>query len=113
MFTEFDLTDGPVPLRVTAGLANGPPLVFFHGVGRRGIDFLSLVPPLSTRRHLHLIDLRGHGGSGRAPGRYAVVDHVEDALAVLAWLGRPAVLFGHSLGALVAAAAAARRPELV
>ena len=66
-----------------------------------------------TRWHLHLIDHRGHGGSGRAPGQYRVVDHVEDALTVLNWLGRPAVLFGHSLGALVAAAAAAARPELV
>lgn len=113
MFTEFDLTDGPVPLRVTAGPANGPPLVMFHGVGRRGTDFLPLVPSLSTRWHLHLIDHRGHGGSGRPPGRYRAPDHVEDALTVLAWLGRPAVLFGHSLGALVAAGAAAARPELV
>lgn len=113
MFTEFDLTDGPVPLHVTAWPANGPPLVMFHGVGRRGTDFLPLVPALSTRWHLHLIDHRGHGGSGRAPGRYRAIDHVEDALTVLAWLGRPAVLFGHSLGALVAAGAAAARPELV
>lgn len=113
MFTEFDLTDGPVPLHVTAGPANGPPLVLFHGVGRRGTDFLPIVPALATRWHLHLIDHRGHGGSGRAPDRYRVIDHVEDALAVLAWLGRPAVLLGHSLGALVAAAVAAGRPELV
>jgi pimeloyl-ACP methyl ester carboxylesterase len=113
VYTEFDLTDGPVPLHVTAGPANGPPLVMFHGVGRRGIDFLPLAPALATRWHLHLIDHRGHGGSGRAPGRYRVVDHVEDALTVLNWLDRPAVLFGHSLGALVAAGAAAGRPELV
>lgn len=113
MFAEFDLTDGPVPLHVTAGPAAGPPLVMFHGVGRRGTDFLPIVPALATRWHLHLIDHRGHGGSGRAPGRYRAIDHAEDALTVLAWLGRPAVLFGHSLGALVAAAAAATRPELV
>lgn len=113
VFTEFDLTDGPVPLHVTAGPANGPPLVMLHGVGRRGIDFLPLVPALATRWHLHLIDHRGHGGSGRTPGKYRVVDHVEDALTVLSWLGRPAVLFGHSLGALVAAGTAAARSELV
>lgn len=113
MFTEFDLTDGPVPLHVTAGPANGPPLVLFHGVGRRGTDFLPLVPALSAHWHLHLLDHRGHGGSGRAPGRYRAIDHVEDARTILAWLGRPAVLFGHSLGALVAAGAAAARPELV
>jgi pimeloyl-ACP methyl ester carboxylesterase len=113
MLTEFDLTDGPVPLRVLAGPASGPPLVLFHGVGRQGADFLPLVPALAPRWHLHHIDHRGHGGSGRAPGKYQVTDHVEDALAVLSWLGRPSVLFGHSLGALVTAAAAAKRPELV
>src|SRR4051812_21747889 len=85
----------------------------FHGVGRKGIDFLPLVPVLASRWHLHLVDHRGHGGSGRVPGQYRVADHVPDALAILSWLGRPAVLFGHSLGALVAAGAAAARPELV
>jgi pimeloyl-ACP methyl ester carboxylesterase len=113
VFTEFDLTDGPVSLHVTAGPANGPPLVMFHGVGRKGIDFLPLVPALATRWHLHLIDHRGHGGSGRATGHYRAIDHVEDGLTVLSWLGRPAVLFGHSLGALVATGVAAARPELV
>src|SRR5262245_7391444 len=113
MLTEFDLTDGPVSLHVTAGPANGPPLVMWHGVGRRGIDFLPLVPALATRWHLHFVDHRGHGESARAPGHYFAIEHVEDALAVLAWLGRPAVLFGHSLGALVVAGAAAKRPELV
>lgn len=113
MFSEFDIYDGAVPLHILAGPAHGPPLVMLHGVGRRGIDFLPLVPALSTRWHLHLVDHRGHGGSGRAPGRYLVVDHVEDVLAVLNRLGEPAVLFGHSLGALAAAAAAAARPDRV
>lgn len=113
MFTEFDITDGPISLHVTAGPANGPPLVMWHGVGRRGIDFLPLIPALITRWHLHLVDHRGHGGSARAPGQYLAIDHVEDALTILSWLGRPAVLFGHSLGALVVAGAAAKRSELV
>lgn len=113
MFSEFDITDGPVSLHVTTGPANGPPLVMWHGVGRKGVDFLPLVPALSMRWHVHLIDQRGHGSSGRAPGKYAVIDHLDDALTVINWLGRPAVHYGHSLGALVAASAAATRPELV
>jgi len=113
MFSEFDITDGPIPLHVTTGPANGPPLVMWHGVGRKGVDFLPVVPALSMRWHVHLIDHRGHGGSGRAPGKYAVIDHLDDALTVINWLGRPAVHYGHSLGALVAASAAAARPELV
>jgi pimeloyl-ACP methyl ester carboxylesterase len=113
VLSEIQFTDGPVPLNITIGPTNGPPLVMFHGLGRRGIDFLALVPSLVTRWQVYLVDHRGHGGSGRAAGRYRVVDHTEDALAVVNWLGRPAVLFGHSLGALVAAGAAASRPEMV
>ena len=113
MFVEFDLPAGPVSLRLLVGPPNGPPLVLFHGVGRRGTDFLPIVPALATRWHLHLVDHRGHGGSSRGTGNYRVTDHVEDALSVLNWLGRPAVLFGHSLGALTVAGAAAVRSELV
>jgi pimeloyl-ACP methyl ester carboxylesterase len=113
LFIEFDLPAGPVSLRLLVGPPNGAPLVLFHGVGRRGTDFLPIVPALATRWHLHLVDHRGHGGSGRAAGRYQVTDHVEDALSVLNWLGRPAVLFGHSLGALTVAGAAAAKSELV
>lgn len=113
MFTEFDISSGSINIHATVGPANGPPLVMLHGIGRRGSDLLSIVPALASRWHLHLIDHRGHGASNRAPGRYRVIDYVADAIAIVNYLGRPAVFYGHSLGALVAAAVAGARTELV
>ena len=113
MFDERDINDGPVRLNVAIGPAAGVPLLMLHGVGRRWQDFGPLLPALATRWHVHLVDQRGHGKSDRAAGKYRVVDYVEDALAVLVSLHQPAIIYGHSLGALVAVAMAAARPELV
>lgn len=84
-----------------------------HGV-MRGWNYL--LPPASQLREAYEIfalEQRGHGTSDRAE-RYLVVDYAEDAVA---WLreaiGRPAVLYGHSLGAMAAAGAAAACPKLV
>ena len=58
-------------------------------------------------------DHRGHGQSGRAE-RYLTVDYVPDAVQFLREeIQRPTVVYGHSLGAMVAAAVAAEVPELV
>ena len=60
------------------------------------------------------MDFRGHGESARSEGRYRVVDYVEDAARFLEEeIGRPAAVYGHSLGAMVAAATAARAPGMV
>lgn len=100
-----------VALDESAG--DGPPLVLLHGVARRGSDFAPLVPWLAPWRTIAW-DLRGHGASDRAAGQYRVVDYAAD---VVAWLRGadvpPAVLYGHSLGALVAAWAAAEVPDRV
>lgn len=88
-------------------------LAFFHGVLRTGDIFSPLTSHLHARYELRQLDQRGHGASSRAE-RYLVVDFVADAVA---WLREeirhPVVLYGHSLGAMVAAAAAAQCPELV
>lgn len=96
------------------GGPTGPPLLMLHGVMRRWQTFTPILPALSTRWEIHAMDFRGHGKSRRAPGRYRVVDYVEDAVSFLREkIGRPSAVYGHSLGAMVAAAAAAEAPELV
>lgn len=114
MLQEISLAaDGHV-LNVAVGPLAGPPLVLLHGVGRRWQDYLTIVPPLSMRWHVHALDFRGHGLSARRPGEYLVVDYVRDALALVRNVAtRPAVVYGHSLGAMVAAAVAAEAPESV
>jgi pimeloyl-ACP methyl ester carboxylesterase len=101
-------------LNAASGHAAGPPLLFLHGVTRRWQDFLTLLPALAGRWHIHALDFRGHGSSARAANRYRVVDYVADAVSLLHnRITEPAVIYGHSLGALVAAAVAAEQPERV
>lgn len=61
------------------------------------------------------IDLRGHGASGHAPPEtYDAPTYAADiAEFIESLVGRPAVVVGHSLGGVVAAALAASRRDLV
>jgi len=90
-----------------------PTIVMFHGVLRAWNCFLPLATQLSPTYDLISLDQRGHGTSDRAD-RYLVADYADDGVE---WLeravGRPTVLYGHSLGAMVAASVAARCPNLV
>lgn len=101
-------------LNFATGPRNGPALIFFHGVTRRWQSFVPLIPTLSTRWHIHALDHRGHGLSSRAKLEYLVRDYVRDAVAfVQEQVQGPAVLYGHSLGAMVAAGVAAELPGQV
>lgn len=88
------------------------PFVFLHGFTGRAESALPLLRALPAGRHGLAYDLRGHGYSDRAAS-YRIVDHVADLLGVLQRLGRPATLYGHSLGGLVALLAASQQPDRV
>lgn len=88
---------------------DAPIVVLVHGAMDRSASFGRVVRQLAD---LHVIrfDRRGYGRSaGLAPA--PVGQHVDDLLAVLG--ERPATVFGHSVGGVVALAAAERRPDLV
>jgi pimeloyl-ACP methyl ester carboxylesterase len=91
----------------------GPTLLLLHGVTRCGKDWEPLLPALTAAWRVIALDQRGHGGSERADG-YLVTDYVDD---VVRWtrdeIAEPLIIFGHSLGAMVAAAVAAELPQLV
>ncbi|MCY2973241.1 MAG: alpha/beta hydrolase [Planctomycetota bacterium] len=91
----------------------GPTFLLLHGVTRCGKDWESLLPALTAAWRVITLDQRGHGGSERA-GSYLVNEYVDDFLR---WmhdeLAKPLIIFGHSLGAMVAAAVAAELPQLV
>ncbi|MGD9648638.1 MAG: alpha/beta fold hydrolase [Pirellulales bacterium] len=113
MFTERFFPRGELQLAYATGPANGPPLVMFHGVARRWQDFVPLLPALSARWQLMAIDHRGHGRSSHGES-YGVVDYLTDAVALLREnIQEPAVLYGHSLGAMVALGVAAELPSAV
>jgi pimeloyl-ACP methyl ester carboxylesterase len=88
-------------------------ILFLHGVTRRAETFAPITGTLGEHYHLHQHDFRGHGESPRR-GPYRVADYVEDAIAFLDIVPQQQVfVYGHSLGAMVAAALAARRPKRV
>ncbi len=91
----------------------GPVLLLLHGVTRCGADWEPLLPALADNWTVIALDQRGHGGSPRAES-YLVTHYVADVVRfVREETADPVVLFGHSLGAMVAAAVAAELPDRV
>ena len=89
------------------------PLLCLHGVTRCWQSFLPLIPTLALRWQVYALDQRGHGKSDRANGYFAI-DYAPDAVRFLRdEIKRPAIVYGHSFGAMVAAAVAAEAPDLV
>lgn len=114
MLREIEVNVGGVCVNMVAGPVSGPPLLMLHGVTRRWQTFGTMLPSLLSRWHLHLIDFPGHGRSERTPGRYCVVDYAAVAAAIIRErFPEPAVIYGHSLGSMVAAYVAAENPSSV
>lgn len=108
----FDTSE--VRLNYAEGPANGPPLVLLHGLGRRWQVFMPVIPALSLRWHIFVPDLRGHGKSSRAARGYRGTQYAEDIAHFLRErVSEPAVLFGHSLGGVLAMWIAGRHSQLV
>lgn len=114
MLREQTYRVGDLTLNCAIGTEVAPPLLLLHGVTSRWQGWLPVAPSLAARWHLHALDLRGHGGSGRVAGAYRIVDYAADVVALMRQrIGSPTVLVGHSLGAIIATAAAALAPEMV
>ncbi len=111
--SERDVLVDDVSLRVASGPPNGPPLLCIHGVGRAWRDFAPLLSAFLPAWSIVAPDLRGHGGSARRTGHYLIRDFLGDVKSLLRQLERPAVIYGHSLGAMLAALAAADCPDQV
>jgi pimeloyl-ACP methyl ester carboxylesterase len=99
----------------TADLRPGPDerLLMLHGVGRAGRTFSSIACLFPARFHVKALDFRGHAASAHSSQTYRICDYLQDALAAIDAEAPGVILYGHSLGALVAAAAAAARPQRV
>ena len=103
-------TLGNPRLRVMRRRGAGKRLLLFHGVLRCGDDFSPLLPHLDPEWDLTLVDQRGHGGSDRAQS-YRVLDYIQDAIRLVQKLASPDLfIYGHSLGAMVAAGVAEQLP---
>lgn len=102
---------------VEAGRGNPKPIVLVPGWGCGAWIFHDNLAPLASAGfHTVAVELKGHGLSDkpRAPGEYTVQsmrDHLIDILDALEF--ERAGIVGHSMGAAIAAQAAALAPERV
>ena len=90
----------------------GPPLLLVHGGACDHLAWFFVVPLLARELTVYTYDRRGRGESGEN-SPYAVEREVEDVLAILGTIGRPAHLLGHSAGGILALEAAERTDKLL
>jgi len=93
---------------------HGEPLVLVHGLMGRGSTWSRQIPWLTRLGEVYTYDAPWHRGRDIA-GPYPISTErfVEDLGEAVAELGRPAVLIGHSMGALHSWCLAAAQPDLV
>lgn len=84
---------------------SGPPIVLVHGATADHTRWEPIRVPLAEGFTVLAMDRRGRGASGDAAD-YAIEREFEDVAAVAGAASEPAVVFGHSYGALCALGAA-------
>lgn len=89
-----------------------PPILFIHGMGASAATWAECMRLLAPKHRVVAVDLLGHGSSPVPddPDEYTRDKALADLDEVLAELGEPAVLVGHSLGGYLSLAHAATRP---
>lgn len=93
---------------VTSG--NGPLVVLIHGVGLRADAWRGQVDALSTEFTVMAIDMPGHGASAVPDVGMTLADYSD---AIASALPEPALVVGHSMGAMIALDMASRYPDRV
>ncbi|HEX5940307.1 MAG TPA: alpha/beta hydrolase [Dehalococcoidia bacterium] len=91
-----------------------PPIVLVHGAGNSSLVWLPWLREMGERGwDLHAIDLRGHGASEPVElSEVSMGDYVADVAGVVEGLKRPPILFGWSMGGLIAQMYGSTRPTL-
>jgi pimeloyl-ACP methyl ester carboxylesterase len=92
----------------------GTPLLLIAGLGLEGSSWWRSTPGFAERFRVITFDYRGTGRSGRAPLFCSTDDLADDAAAVLDEAGvESALVYGFSLGGMVAQRLALRHPDRV
>ena len=105
-------SDTPQSLHVETYGRGKTTIVFIPGLGGTTRYWSHSIGPLARSYRVVLVDLLGFGASPKPWTRYSVERHVAELHTTLDSLG-PITLVGHSLGALLAVAYAARYRDQV
>lgn len=89
------------------------PIVLIHGFGSSSQQWTHNIESLSQSHPVYVVDLLGFGASEKAATTYNVECWAQQVHQFcIQFLQRPAIIVGHSLGALVAATVATTYPEI-
>jgi pimeloyl-ACP methyl ester carboxylesterase len=109
---SVSLPDGESLAYVSMGAAAGHAVVLIHGYTDSARDWVPLLPYLPPRWRLILVDLRGHGRSGKPECCYTRLDFAYDIKLLLDALRvQRADIVGHSMGSIIAQTFAEYWPE--
>ena len=94
---------------------DGPALILIHGVGLNADAWNEMLPFLQEHFSVTVVDMPGHGESVAFSADYqpTLQDYSQRIRGVLETLKDPAVVMGHSMGALISLDLASRNSELV
>jgi pimeloyl-ACP methyl ester carboxylesterase len=105
---------GSVPLNYAEGNNRGDSLLLLHGGSSRWQSFENIIPDLSSSWHIYALDLRGHGKSGRVYHGYNIEHYMKDVVSFIqGCIEKPTIIFGHSMGGMVALMVASYYPDKV
>lgn len=91
----------------------GPPVALIHGVGLRADAWGGQIPVLADHYHVRAYDTPGRGGSRPVGEHPSLADYTDRFAEAIAAFGEPALVAGHSMGALIVLDLGIRYPELV
>jgi pimeloyl-ACP methyl ester carboxylesterase len=94
--------------------ADATPIILLHGFGASIGHWRQNLEVFSEQHTVYALDMLGWGASEKAPANYSVhlwVEQVYDFWK--AFIGKPVVIIGNSLGSLVSLTAAFSHPEMV
>jgi pimeloyl-ACP methyl ester carboxylesterase len=92
--------------------AASPPILLVHGITGNALAWAAVAEEVAGRAELIAVDLRGRAGSREIEGPWGIDRNAADLISVLDALHLDQVLLaGHSLGAFIAAEAAATFPK--
>lgn len=103
-----------IKIHYTRTGGNKPPLILLHGLMANGACWTGLARVLEKEYDVIMPDARGHGRSSVPDNGYRYEDQADDVAGLINTLRLPPpVLLGHSMGGMIAAVVASRKPNLL